>query len=140
MKQKITFGFIGDYIMPFLVIAFTFLAPTFYWIGSIGFFITCDLMLRILLCLKNKQEIYSSRLWKTVYKFGAGMIFIFVAFACEKMFLPNVPFLEIIGGYLILVELKSIDEKAQEWTGYSLFSLVVEKLMPKKENGQTQKS
>lgn len=130
MRYKL--NFMGEYVLPFLVVAYTFFAPTLYWIGAIGIFISADLALRLLLLLKEGKRIESSKLWRTAYKFGAGMIFIMVAFVCEKMFLPDMPFLQIIGGYLIFVELKSIDEKAFEWTGYSLFSLVVDKLTPKK--------
>lgn len=89
-------------------------------------------MLRLILCKKACIEIVSEKLWRTVYKFGAGATFILIAFACEKLFIPDIPVMKIIGSYLILVELKSIDEKAKEMTGISLFSIVIEKLTPKK--------
>jgi hypothetical protein len=120
------------YIIPFLITVSTFFAPTFYWFGAIGFFIAADLVLRLIICKKAGVSIDSNKMWRTVYKFGAGCIFILVAFACEKLFVPDIPVMKIIGGYLILVELKSIDEKAKEMTGFSLFSLVIDKLNPKK--------
>jgi len=130
MKSKLPF--ILEYIGSLMVVLYTFLFPTFYWIGSIGLFIFADLLLRLLLCLKNKKEIRSDRLWKTAYKLGASMIFIFVAYMCEKLFIRDIPFLEITGSFLILIELKSIDEKAAEWTGHSLYALIINKLIPKK--------
>lgn len=120
------------YILPALVVVYTFIAPTFYWLGVIGFFICADLALRLLICLKKGDQIESRKLWKTVYKFGVAMVFILVAFACQKLFMPDIAFMKIIGAYLILVELKSIDEKALEITGYSLFNIIIEKLTPKK--------
>lgn len=120
------------YIIPFAIAAGTYFAPTFYWFGTIGFFIVADLILRLIICKKAEVEIQSEKLWRTVYKFGAGCVFILVAFACEKLFVPDIPVMKIIGSYLILVELKSIDEKAKEMTGFSLFSLVIDKLNPKK--------
>jgi len=120
------------YIIPLFIAISTYFAPTFYWFGAIGFFITADLVLRLIACKKTNEEIVSSKMWRTVYKFGAGATFILVAFACEKLFIPDIPIMKIIGSYLILVELKSIDEKAKEMTGFSLFSLVIDKLNPKK--------
>lgn len=120
------------YIIPFAIAVSTYFAPTFYWFGAIGFFIVADLILRLIICKKSEIAIESNKMWKTVYKFGAGCIFILVAFACEKLFVPDIPVMKIIGSYLILVELKSIDEKAKEMTGFSLFSLVIDKLNPKK--------
>jgi len=120
------------YIIPLFIAISTYFAPTFYWFGAIGFFISADLVLRLIACKKANEEIVSSKMWRTVYKFGAGATFILVAFACEKLFIPDIPIMKIIGSYLILVELKSIDEKAKEMTGFSLFSLVIDKLNPKK--------
>lgn len=123
---------IEKYILPLFIVLATYFAPTFYWFGAIGFFITADLVLRMILLKKNNEEIVSHKMWRTVYKFGAGATFILVAFVCEKLFIPSMPVMKIIGSYLILVELKSIDEKAKEMTGVSLFSLVIDKLTPKK--------
>lgn len=120
------------YIIPFAIAVSTYFASTFYWFGAIGFFIAADLILRLIVCKRAGTEIQSEKLWRTVYKFGAGATFILVAFACEKLFVPDIPIMKIIGSYLILVELKSIDEKAKEMTGFSLFSLVIDKLNPKK--------
>ena len=121
------------YIMPLFIALATYFAPTFYWFGAIGFFITADLVLRLIICKKANVNIESGKMWRTVYKFGAGATFILVAFACEKLFVPDIPIMKIIGSYLILVELKSIDEKAKEMTGFSLFSLVIDKLNHKKQ-------
>lgn len=121
------------YLSPLFTILFTYFAPTFFWIAAIGFFIFADFALRTLLILRtNPSEFVSSKAWKTVYKFGMGLIFIVVAYVTQRLFAPDVPIMKILGSFLILVELKSIDEKAKESTGYSLFTLVVEKLMPKK--------
>lgn len=120
------------YIIPFLITVSTCLAPTFYWFGAIGFFMAADVALRSLIIFrKDSNEWLSGKLWRTVWKFGIGCIFILVAYACEKLFVPDIPVMKIIGSYLILVELKSIDEKAREITGFSLFSLVIERLTPK---------
>lgn len=128
METKATL--MEKYIIPFIIASATFFAPTFYWFGAIGFFIVADLLLRIFLCKKNDIEVISSKMWRTVYKFGAGCIFILVAHICQILFVPDIPVMKIIGSYLILVELKSIDEKAKEMTGFSLFSLVIDKLAP----------
>lgn len=127
-------GLFSKYILPAFVLMITYFSPTVYWITAIGFFITADFILRALLILRtNPENFVSSKAWKTVYKFGVGMIFIVVAHVAQRIFAPDMPFMKIIGSFLILCELKSIDEKAKEATGYSLFSLIVDKLIPRKE-------
>ena len=126
-------GFFSKWIVPFFVVIYTYFAPTAYWIGSIGFFIIADFVLRTLLILKsNPSDFVSSKAWRTVYKLGIGIVFILVAYVSQRIFCPDVPLMKILGSFLILCELKSIDEKAKEATGYSLFTYVVDKLIPKR--------
>lgn len=120
--------FLEKYIFPLFVLIFTYLSPIFYWFGAIGFFITLDLLVRLMIIKRDGGVILSRKLWRTAYKFGIGCVFILVAFGCEKMFVPDIPVMKIIGGYLILVELKSLDEKAKELTGFSFFTLIIDKL------------
>lgn len=92
-----------------------------------------DFALRTMIILRNNPSNFvSSKAWRTVYKFGIGTVFILVAYVAQKLFVPDIPIMKILGSFLILVEMKSIDEKAKEATGYSLFSLIIDKLMPKK--------
>lgn len=126
-------SFFMKYILPLFTLLFTYFSPTVYWICAIGFFIAMDFCLRTLLILKtNPDDFVSSKAWKTVYKFGVGLIFIVTGYVAQRIFVPDIPIMKILGSFLILVELKSIDEKAMEATGYSLFSLLIDKLMPKK--------
>ena len=131
MDNKITI--MEKYIIPALIVIGTFLLPVLYWFLAIGFFIGADLALRLVLCKRNKVLIVSDKMWRTVYKFMGGCVFILVAYACQILFVPDIPMMKIAGGYLILVELKSIDEKAFEMTGYSLFNIVINKLTPDKK-------
>lgn len=125
---------VDKYVFPFIVLILTYFAPVAYWVGAIGFFILADFTLRTLLIMRsNPEDFVSSKAWKTVYKFGIGVVFIVVAHVAQTMFAPDIPIMKILGSFLIIVELKSIDEKAKEATGYSLFSLIVDKLMPKKQ-------
>lgn len=115
------------FIAPALTFVYVFFAPAFYWIAAVGFFIVADLILRMLICKKNNVPIYSERMWRTVYKFGTALIFILTAHVFQVIFGTDIPIMKIIASYLILVELRSIDEKAQEVTGSSMFKIVIEK-------------
>ena len=125
------------YVLPALALAFTYLSPMFYWFGAIGMFIGLDLIVRVLILKRDGTAIESCKMWRTVYKFGIGCAFIMVGYACQLMFVPDIPVMKIIGSYLIIVELKSLDEKAKELTGFSLFSFVIDKIVPNKtkDNG-----
>jgi len=131
MDNKVTF--MEKFIMPLLITAGVFLLPVFYWFMAIGFFIGADLALRLIICKRKNVPIISEKMWRTVWKFAGGCVFILVAYACQLLFVQDIPMMKIAGGYLILVELKSIDEKAFEITGYSLFNIVINKLSPNKK-------
>lgn len=117
------------------------LSPTFYWIFAVGGFISADLVLRLLICKRNGVPIRSEKMWRTVYKFGFAMIFILTAHLFQYIFYADIPIVKIIASYLILVELRSIDEKAQEITGNSLFNIVIDKfsIKPKDKNDKDNK-
>ena len=132
MLRVMKYPFIEKYVFPFLITSWIFIIPVMYWTTAILFFMLSDLALRVLICKRNGIPIESFKMWRTVYKFGTGFIFILVAYACQLLFMEDIPIMKIVGSFLILVELKSIDEKAKEITGYSIFSLVIEKLTPKK--------
>jgi hypothetical protein len=100
----------------------------FYWFGAIGFFIFTDLIVRVLIIKRNGGSVESRKMWRTAYKFGIGCAFILAGFGCQKLFVPDIPVMKIIGSYLIMVELKSLDEKAKELTGFSLFTFVIDKI------------
>lgn len=117
------------------VFLYVFFAPAFYWIAAVGFFIAADLIIRLLVCKRHSIPIESEKMWRTVYKFGFGLMFIMVAHVFQKIFNTDIPIMKIIASYLILVELRSIDEKAQEITGNSMFSIVIEKFSLKQEKG-----
>jgi len=124
------------FILPLITIVYVFFAPSFYWIAAVGFFIAADLLLRLLICKKLSITIESEKMWRTVYKFGFALVFILTAYVFQRVFDTDIPIMKIIASYLILVELRSIDEKAQEVTGNGMFSIVIEKfsLKPTKEN------
>ena len=129
---QVTLPFFEKYILPFAIMLFTYFSPMFFWFGAIGFFITADLVVRCLILKRNKKPIESEKMWRTVYKFGIAATFISIAFFCEKYIVKGFPVMNILGSYLVLVELKSLDEKAKEVTGISVFGFLIEKLTPKK--------
>lgn len=119
-------------ILPALCMLATNLSEPFWWMVSIGFLMACDFGLRVL-SLKE-GEFDSHKMWATVNKFGRGLIFIAVAFFIQTSVVPDIALVKIVGGLMVASELKSIDEKAKEIYGFSLFDFVIEKLV-KKKNG-----
>lgn len=126
MEHKI--AFIEKYLIPALVVTGTFFLPMLWWFGAIGFFIAADLAAKLFVCLKIKEKIESSKLWRTPQKFGAGCLFIMVGFFCEKYIVSDIPMMKIIGSSMIIAELKSLDEKVYTLYGFSIFNLIIDKL------------
>ena len=128
------------FIASAAVFLYVFFTPTFYWIAAVGFFIASDLIIRLLVCKRNNTPIESEKMWRTVYKFGFGLMFILTAHVFQRIFNSDIPIMKIIASYLILVELRSIDEKAQEITGNSMFKIVIEKFSLKQEKSNKKKA
>lgn len=118
-------------ILPALCVLGASLMEPFLWMLAIGFLMACDFGLRALTL--KPGEFSSKRMWDSVNKFGKGAIFIAVTFFLQKVLFPDIPLLKIIAGLMIASELKSIDEKAKEIYGFSLFDFLIEKLNKKKE-------
>lgn len=119
-------------ILPALCMLVTYLSEPFWWMLSIGFLMTCDFGIRVLTL--KAGEFDSKKMWASVNKFGRGLIFISVAFFVEKTIAPDIPFLKIVGGLMVASELKSIDEKAKQIYGFSLYETVISKLTKKKDD------
>jgi hypothetical protein len=119
-------------ILPALCVIATNLSEPFWWMLSIGFLMACDFGIRI--TTLKKGEFDSKKMWASVNKFGRGLIFISVAFFVQKTIVPDIPLLKIVGGLMVASELKSIDEKAKEIYGFSLFDFVIHRLTNKKNN------
>lgn len=131
-------NFFSRVIFPALCMLVTGLSEPFWWILAILFLMTCDFFLRVL-TLKN-GEFSSGKMWKSVNKFGKGIIFILVAFFLQKAIVPDLPLVKIIGGLMIASELKSIDEKAKEIYGFSLFDFVIDRLIRRKNSNGSNNS
>lgn len=124
--------FFSKIILPALCVLATNLSEPFWWILSIGFLMTCDFGIRV--STLQKGEFDSKKMWASVNKFGRGLIFIAVAFFVQKTIVPDIPLLKIVGGLMVASELKSIDEKAKEIYGFSLFEAVISRLSKKKDD------
>lgn len=119
-------------ILPSLCMFITGLSEPFWWMLAIGFLMSCDFGLRVLTL--KAGEFDSKKMWASVNKFGKGAIFILVAFFLQKFIVPDLPLVKITGGLMIASELKSIDEKAKEIYGFSLFDAVISRLTKKKDD------
>lgn len=121
------------YVLTFLVSFVSVITPAFYWFFLVGFFTLADFGVKSLIVIKDNPEKWvSGRAWRTAYKLGISLIFIIAAFVAERYIVKDIPVMKIMGSYLILMELKSLDEKAKIIFGISLFGFLIEKLTPKK--------
>jgi len=116
-----------------LVFFYTYFSPTVVPILTVGFFIVMDALLAILVCIRTGEAIRSRKLYRTAAKFAASGIIILVAHVMCKQYFNTVPGVEIATGYLVLVEIKSIDEKAEKIYGVSMFKWVLDRLKIRNE-------
>ncbi len=104
--------------------------PTYNMILMIGFFIIADTILGILAAKKKGtlEHKVSKKYRPALDKFVGYGVVIFVAHVMEKEFVSTFPAMKIITGYLVFIELKSIDENFHTLSGISIFKALSDKL------------
>lgn len=122
-----------------LLWALAFFAPTYSFILLIGFFCICDMFTGILAHAKEQEmgffrAVQSLRLRQTVRKFMAYGVAILVTHVICVKFIPDFPGLKLIGGFICLVEVKSIDENIKRVTGFGILGIIIKRLEPKSPN------
>lgn len=131
LKERIYEHLVG--ILTWLIVYFY---PTYPLILTIGFFIMADTILGVLAAKKTNTlgHKVSKKFRPAIDKFIGYGISILVAHVMEIQFMPDFPAMKIIGGYLIFIELKSIDENFKILTGISAFQIILDKMKnPKKQ-------
>lgn len=131
-----TFEKIYGYIFHFLLWITVFFSPTFHSIICIGFFVCCDMITGIIVSQRREESkslwqiIESRKLKRTVYKFITYGIAILIAFVIQKQFIVEFPGMKAITGFIMYIELKSINENIDIITKINLFKLIIEKIKP----------
>jgi len=116
---------------------YAYFMPTYSLILIVGFFVFCDLITGVLASTRNEQGSYdwsrfnSKKLRNTVPKFTGYTIAILVAFVVEKHFNLE-PACKVIAGFVMYIELKSLNENIETITGTNLFKTLIEQVSFKK--------
>lgn len=112
------------------VFLLAYFADTYPLIISIGFFVFCDLFTGAIAAKKRGEKFQSNKLKNTVYKFIAYGMAILIAHVIGKQFMPDLPTLKIMSGFIAYIELKSINENIETVTGINIFGSLIKKLKP----------
>lgn len=112
----------------FLIWVLTYFSPTGYVLMVVGFFVMCDTLTGVLAAKREGQSITSKKLGTTISKFIAYMVGVLCGHVFQQVFFPEFPALKLIGGFIAMIELKSIDENIKRITGYSLLKTATERL------------
>lgn len=132
--QEHLIGF-RDYLIGLVVMFWAFLAPVTTFIHLIGVLVLIDLFTGLWKALRKKEKITSYGLRATVSKSLAYMLSIIVAFVLDRILgSDDLLSSRTVGGLIGCVETKSVLENLAEITGINLWSAILEKLRPSKEN------
>ena len=123
-----------EYLVGFIAWLGVYFNPTFSMILIVGFFIMSDTILGILAARKlgTLDHKVSRKFRPALDKFIGYGIVVLVAHVIETRFLPDFPALKVISGYLMFIELKSMDENFKVIAGISIFSSIIKKIKPAK--------
>ncbi len=124
---------IQEWFIGTCIYLLSFFAPSKPFLLIIGFMVSCDMVTGIIAAYYRGEQIRSRKLARTVSKFIAYGIAILIAFVISDKFFPTFPAMQLMGGYIAFIEIKSIDENIKTITGYSLFKAILEKLKSKQE-------
>ncbi len=126
-KTSLLFSWLSDRIVHLFVWLSVFLTPLIPSMIIIMMFIIIDYFLGIQASKKQGIEITSRRRKDTITKTLAYQCSLIVAHLIEVFFLPDFPVLKIIEGYIVYVEVTSIDEKNKILTGKSILKEIIKK-------------
>lgn len=115
-----------------------FLLPTVPFIALIGALIFFDIITGIFKDAKRKgysffQVMHSKKLGNSVTKIVMYSLAILLSQGMQSVF-HYIPFLEIVGGYICLVEFKSNMENIGEATGIDIWTAVKDYINKKRED------
>lgn len=97
-------------------------------IGLVGVMVTLDLITGILASRKEGTYQGSKGLRRSIPKFvvyGAGVI---TANLIQNLYFPDFPVVKLVGGFIIWVEVKSINENIERTTGLNIMQSILRKL------------
>jgi len=97
------------------------LKPIMYGVGVLIFF---DLFTGIYASIKNGESFDKKKLFNTVSKMVLFQVSIISAFIIEKYIITQLPIIEVVAGFLSLVELQSISNNVCKITGISFFESI----------------
>ena len=118
------------------ILAYTvaFFAPVDKYITAIGFIILLDMVVAIIIAVRQPggiNNIESRKLWRTVIKFCVYPMAIKGAYFIENTFSPHVPAVQLVSALIATAEVKSLDEHWEKLFGYSIFKSVINLLTTK---------
>lgn len=118
------------------ILAYTiaFFAPVDKYITAIGFIVVLDMVVAIIIAVKQPggiNNIESRKLWRTVIKFCVYPMAIKGAYFIENTFSPHVPAVQLVSALIATAEVKSLDEHWEKLFGYSIFKSVINLLSTK---------
>ena len=118
------------------ILAYTvaFFAPVDKYITAIGFIIILDMVVAIIIAVRQPggiNNIESRKLWRTVIKFCVYPMAIKGAYFIENTFSPHVPAVQLVSALIATAEVKSLDEHWEKLFGYSIFKSVINLLTTK---------
>ncbi len=109
-----------DFLLSVIVVLLP-IKPIMFGVGVLIFF---DLITGIYSSVKNGEKFDKKKLFNTVSKMVLFQISIISAFIIEKFIITQLPIIEVVAGYLALVELHSISNNVCKITGISFFESI----------------
>ncbi len=109
-------------LFVWLIMFFTPLVPT---ILIVTVFVAIDYLMGVQASRKQGIEITSRRRKDTVTKTLAYQLTLITAFFLEKFFIKDFPVLKLVSGFIVYVEVTSIDENNKIITGKSILKEIL---------------
>lgn len=97
-----------------------YLAPMLGIIGAVGAVVVFDLVTGVLAAKKAGTYSGSKGLRRSVPKFAGYFIGVLTANLIQNLYFPDFPVVKFVGGFIIWVEVKSINENIEKTTGLNI--------------------
>lgn len=113
-----------DFIQKLCIWVLAILVPLYDVVGALILLIIIDLFTGVVASLKARADFDIFKILNTVTKVIIYSLILFACWLVESKFIPEIPFLRLGGGFLALVELRSIAYNFKQIFGVDLWQYI----------------
>ena len=113
-----------EFVQKLCIWVLAILVPLYDMVGALILLIAIDLTTGVVASMKARADFNPYKILNTLTKAVIYSLILFACWVVESKFIPEIPFLRLGGGFLALVELRSIAYNFKQIFGVDLWQYI----------------